>query len=461
MGKKVLVIGSGVGGLAAAALLAKRDIDVTVFEEHSFIGGRCSAYEKDGFKFDFGVHMFSRGDAGPHGEVARRVLADLKWIKKDPSCRVMGAIEFDFPLKINSLSRQIYLARKLKVNPARYIGAFLLFLTLMRSQKVKQNDHLLLKEFVSRFTRDPSIHLFINCVCQLYFAISYQEASAGEFMWCFSRMFKDASFGYPKGGCGRIPEALCKAMENAGEHLKLNEPVKKIVEKDARAVGVEAQSGYYPADIIISNTGLERTMALAGQEAFEQKNPQTANTYVYSNPYLTIKYALNYPVIPYPVVFHMPKIQAEYVFDYVEKETIPEDPYIFMPIPSNLDPSLAPPGKQLVIAGTAAPKNADKDLCNAILDKVHQKICQLFPELPKAMLWEMRTTRSDVSNLTHHLKGEAIGLAQTPDQVGTKRPQHATPIQNLYLLGADVGARGIGTEMASASALTLVDAVEI
>jgi len=66
-----------------------------------------------------------------------------------------------------------------------------------------------------------------------------------------------------------------------------------------------------------------------------------------------------------------------------------------------------------------------------------------------------------VSNLTHHLKGEAIGLAQTPDQVGTKRPQHATPIQNLYLLGADVGARGIGTEMASASALTLVDAVEI
>ncbi len=89
MSKKVLVIGSGVGGLAAAALLAKRGIDVTVFEEHSFIGGRCSAYEKDGFKFDFGVHMFSRGDAGPHGEVARRVLADLKWIKNDPSCEAI------------------------------------------------------------------------------------------------------------------------------------------------------------------------------------------------------------------------------------------------------------------------------------------------------------------------------------------------------------------------------------
>jgi hypothetical protein len=163
MGKKVLVIGSGVGGLAAAALLAKRGIDVTAFEEHSFIGGRCSAYEKDGFKCDFGVHMFSRGDAGPHGEVARRVLADLKWIKRDPSCRVMGAAAFDFPLSISSLNRQIYLARKLKVNPAGYIGAFLLFLTLMRSQKVKQNDHLLLKDFVSRFTSDPSIHLFINC----------------------------------------------------------------------------------------------------------------------------------------------------------------------------------------------------------------------------------------------------------------------------------------------------------
>ncbi len=459
MHRRIIVIGSGVGGMALAALMAKQGDAVTVFERHPFVGGRCSAFKRDGFTVDFGVHMFSRGNSGPHGEVARRVFADLKWITRDPSCRVMGKTDFNFPLNINPLHRQIYLARKLNVAPRNYWGVFRLFRTLMSAREIAKHDPVLLKDFISGFTNDPAVHLFVNCVCQLYFAISYLEASAGEFMWCFSRMFKNAAFGYPRGGCGRIPESFRDALVKSGGEVKLNQSVDRIVIDKNCVSGIIAQSGFFPADMVVSNVGLERTIALAGADWFGDKYLEPTKHLSYSNPYLTIKYALDYPIIHYPVVFYMPALPSQHVFDYVKKQKVPEDPYIFMPVPSNMDPSLAPPGKQLVIAGTAAPKGASDELCHSILDSVHRKICSLFPGFAKAILWEMRTTRMDVGKLTLHPVGEAIGIAQTPSQVGNLRPHHLTPVEGLYLVGADAGARGIGTEMASASALSLADAL--
>jgi len=81
----------------------------------------------------------------------------------------------------------------------------------------------------------------------------------------------------------------------------------------------------------------------------------------------------------------------------------------------------------------------------------------LFPEIESALLWQSRSTSSDARELTAHHAGECIGLAQTPGQVGNLRPEHRTPVEGLWLVGADVGARGIGTEMASASALSLAE----
>ena len=112
MEKEVVVIGSGVGGSASAALLAKAGYSVSLFEAHSFPGGRCSTFEKNGFYYDFGVHMFSRGDFGPHGMVNRMIGGRLKWVTKNPACKVLGSAEFDFPLDIRPLLTRAWLARK-------------------------------------------------------------------------------------------------------------------------------------------------------------------------------------------------------------------------------------------------------------------------------------------------------------------------------------------------------------
>jgi prolycopene isomerase len=455
MGGNAVVIGSGVGGSAISALLAKQGYKVDLLESHSFHGGRCASIERDGFVVDFGVHMFSRGASGPHSEVNRALGGDLTWVTKDPPCRIMGKTEFDFPLDMRSLVRQAGIARKLGVRPRNYAGAYRLFRALMSGKDVEQNDGTLLSEYVSRYTDDEMIHLFITCVSQLYFAISYLEASAGEFIWSFDRMFNGTSFGYPMGGSGNIPGSFLRAFERYGGSPHYGETVKLIRVEDGAVKGVETTEGWYEADLVISNAGVRNTIDMVGVEHFPGAYVDRAESMVDSNAYITVKLGLERQVVPYPVVFYLPDLPPEKVFAHLDTFTVPDDPYIFMPVPSNHDPTLAPAGGQLVIAGTAAPSGASEELCNAILDRVYARVRDLFPRIESAILWQSRSTSSDTRRLTAHKAGECIGLAQVPGQVGSERLGHGTPVEGLMLVGSDVGARGIGTEIASGSALSL------
>ena len=71
-----VIIGSGVGGTAVGALLASKNLNMLLIEKNEKIGGRCSTYEKNGFKIDVGVHSFARSDKGPLGKVLEMI--DMK-----------------------------------------------------------------------------------------------------------------------------------------------------------------------------------------------------------------------------------------------------------------------------------------------------------------------------------------------------------------------------------------------
>jgi len=83
----IIVIGSGIGGLSCAALLAKYGFGVTVCESHTIPGGAAHSFERNGFKFDSGPSLYSGLSYSPSTNPLRHVLdaieEDLEWANYD------------------------------------------------------------------------------------------------------------------------------------------------------------------------------------------------------------------------------------------------------------------------------------------------------------------------------------------------------------------------------------------
>ena len=75
----VIVIGSGIGGLSCAALLARYGFEVTVCESHSIPGGAAHAFERNGFKFDSGSSLYSGLSYSPSGNPLRPTSVGRYW----------------------------------------------------------------------------------------------------------------------------------------------------------------------------------------------------------------------------------------------------------------------------------------------------------------------------------------------------------------------------------------------
>lgn len=215
--------------------------------------------------------------------------------------------------------------------------------------------------------------------------------------------------------------------------------------------GVDAD-GFIPADIVISNNGVKETVALAGRHNFPDDYLSMVDSLRLSFGAVSVKYALDAEIVKAPLACYFP--------DFRDPELVERQAAIFVPVPSIADPSLAPPGCQLVLAGSLAPPGLEepeqaKAVCNEMLDRIENTMQDLYPGIEDHVIWKIRTDTRYIAEISGRLTGEVIGVAQNRHQVGNKRPSSATPVRGLYLVGADAGGRGVGTEMAVDSALNL------
>src|SRR5262245_7803250 len=87
---KVVVIGAGPGGLAAALLLARGGVQVHVIERLPRVGGRCSAIEADGFRFDLGptFFLYPRVLERIFSLIGRDLHREIPMVRLDPQYRI-------------------------------------------------------------------------------------------------------------------------------------------------------------------------------------------------------------------------------------------------------------------------------------------------------------------------------------------------------------------------------------
>jgi phytoene dehydrogenase-like protein len=451
-----VIVGGGIGGTAVGALLASSGQRVALVDKNSVIGGRCASYQRDGFVVDVGVHLFGLSGNGPLGEVCRRCGEPdaIEWVlARRPGVGV------HFKGKTQPLSRSTMMANVNKANMGS-LANLMVSLVQMRDAELNTLWYTPLRDWVSKFTDDREAHAFFAMLCGIYFCITPAEASTAEFIIAFRDVMKHKSSGYPKGGCGAIPRAFQAMIEKHGGEVKLSCPAERIIIEDGKAVGVVAGGETILADRVISNADIKRTVGgLAEARHFPAEYVKRVQDLTWTAHVLGLKVALDTVITDQKMIMYLPdlpdeeieKLQAAYIEG--RQVEMPDVAGGMLNSPSNFDPDLAPPGRQLITFGTKCEPGQDWNkwarICMNALEDV-------FPDIKGHVLWSTIDSPDTVAKYAGEA-GNVIGVGQTVDQIHERRPAHETPVKNLYLCSAEAGGHGIGTELAASSALELAD----
>lgn len=453
-GKKVVVIGTGIGGAGIAPLLAKEGAVVIVLERSSFPGGKAASFEREGFIYDTGVHWVARGEKGPMGEIADILGVEIKYKSLDPAMRLTtGGRTVELPHNMEDEEALEKLFDDLGVLKENREGALAFFEDIAKErtpEELAELDEVSLSEYMESFVDDDQLNQLIDGFAAAYVCVSRRVASTGEFIYCLTSQ-RGTKICYPLGGMRAIPMAYLQALEDMGGDVRYSAPVEQIVLEGGSVRGVEA-GGFIPADIVISNTGIKETVGLVGRQHFPDDYLAMVDKLRLSFGAVSVKYALDAEVVKSHLSLYRP--------DFSDQEMADRQAPIFIPVPTAADPSLAPPGCQLVLAGCLAPPGLEEpeqadEICQAVLDRIENTMQDLFPDIEEHVVWKIRTNTQYIANVSGRNSGEVIGVAQNRHQVGKNRPASSMPVDGLYLVGADAGGRGVGTEMAANSALNL------
>ena len=448
-----IIIGSGIGGTAIGALLASENLKTLIVEKNGNVGGRCSTYEKEGFKIDIGVHSFARSDKGPLGKVLEKIgMKDaINW-----STLKGGEGRYYYKGDFYGLPREF---TKL-IPKSDLMGLLKLVEEATKLKDTSKLDGVEVQSWLNEYTTNSLVHKYISIMCGLYFVIPYYQASTGEFIRCLTTLNKYQKIGYPEGGCISIPLAFLDGMKKNGGKLMIKHKVTKILVEDEEVKGVELDNGdQITSKLVISNGGIKNTVFdLVGSKHFENDFLKKINELEYSLSALTLKIALKKRINPYKMVVLIGLEDTEDYYNAIMNGKVPEDIDYFIPIPSNYHRSMAPEGKQLLTAGTFVPRinfeqNKDKWIENSM-----NSLENVFPGLSENMLWYDITTPEDIYN-SYGKEASVIGVSQIVNQVGINRPSVSLPIKGLYMVGGDAGGWGIGTELAAQSAFECFNAI--
>ena len=492
--KEVVVIGAGVGGAAVAALLRRGGHGVTLLERNDFCGGKCSGFERDGFLVDSGIHMFSMGDRGPLGEVGRSVGADLRWSRKNPGSTLYQEgryllHQYQAPTDPRMMAQVLRLRARQRLGmegfagsrgrgpakPGKRATSSLFRATreggvtgLVRAARriasldesfISGLDGVSTVDFLDTFTEDRLVHQFFGACSMILLVVPYTRSSAGELMWCVVSMYRNANISFPRGGSGEVPGSLIGAFLRDGGRLELETGAREITVEGGRVKGVVTGDGReIAADVVVSNAGIKRSIEMAGEESFPAGYVARARGLEESCSWMTARYGLARCALELrsPCFLGVPDTEPEEMFEYIDRGGVPEDPYLFVTVPTMWHPRAAPLGKQQVVMGVPGPATVTEETVEQserILDSGEKKLFSIFPQLEKDVEWRTRTHGLNTSRITGKPTGECIGLAQCVGQTGLSKPGVRTPVEGLFLVGCDAGARGVGTEQAAASAL--------
>lgn len=444
-----VVIGSGVGGLAAGILLAHQGKKTLILEKNELIGGRLTSYERDGFKVDLGVHVISRTVKGPYGKLLERVgkRSAINWVRVRPLSSYNGKV-FVFPHDLKDMV------------PPEDFDALMRFMGDIYSfseDEVTGFDGVTIKEFLDRYTANHMVHACISNISSIYTCLPSWHLSAGEFMRCLRMESEAKASGYPVGGCAAISDELAEVFRSLGGELRRNAAVESILIEDGAVRGVSFGSTTIETPLVVSNADIQATvLKLAGAQHFNDDYVEYVRGLRYSWYGPVWRVALDKKLTDLKMLTQFGSLDQEDYYEKLLRGEVPPELNMFLVSPSNFSPEVAPEGMQLINFAAPMPTTVPDDVMGEIAEALLDTAEKYVPGLRDHIVWSEFVDRHKLCGIVGE-GGVGIGVGQYPDQVGSKRPSVKTPVDGLYIVGGEAGGTGVGIELCINSALECFD----
>ncbi len=486
-----IVIGSGIGGLTVAALLARHGGKrVLVLERHYTAGGFTHTFHRPGYDWDVGVHYI--GQVTDRGSPVLQVFDEvtghqLQWadmgeiydkivIGDDSYELVKGKQRFQermleyFPSEREAIERYLerviktvqkgglFFAEKSIPQPlSRIIGGAMRWSLLREARKTT-------RQVLSELTGNARL---MGVLTGQYGDYGLPPGQSSFFIHALIAGHYLEGAAYPVGGSSRIAATITAVIESAAGAVFTNAEVGSILIEGERAVGVRLADGNeIRAPLVISDAGATNTYLrllpvdsrsrLGLDRLVERHRPSAAHVSLYIGLRTTARELglekTNLWIYPH----HDHDRNLERFF----KDQQAPLPVAYISFPSAKDPDFEKrhPGRSTIEVVTLVPyawfqqweseawKKRSKDyeelkteLTERLLEPLHAHCPQVRGKIDYAELSTPLSTR----HFAGHPRGEIYGLAATPEHFCERWLRPQTPVKRLYLTGADVCTLGV------------------
>ncbi|MGL5922767.1 C-3',4' desaturase CrtD [Chroococcidiopsis sp.] len=490
---RVVVIGAGIGGLTAAALLARRGYQVLVLDQAIVPGGCASTFQRKGFTFDVGATQVAGLEPGGiHHRIFTELEIDLpKATPCDPACAVYlpgetqpinvwrdrakwkAERERQFPgsdrfwqLIDNLFQASWAFQARDPVLPPRNIWDLWQLTQAVRLGTLTTLPYTFLT--VGDALRghgledDWRLRTFLDLQLKLYSQVDAEETALLYAATALSVSQSPQGLSHLHGSMQVLSDRLVEALEKYGGKLLMRHSVEKILVENGKVKGVLVRNqktkevGTELADEIVANVTVQNLVQLLGRNApqgYKQrvdKLPEASGAFVV---YLGVDETAIPPGCP-------PHLQ----FMYDRNGAIGENNSLFVSV-SRAGDGRAPEGKGTIIASSFVdpkPWWRSEDY-EAMKEKSTReaiaRLGQFFHLTPETILHQEAATPRTFARYTARDRGIVGGIGQRVPTFGPFGFANRTPVKNLWLVG-DSTHPGEGTAGVSYSALTVVRQIE-
>ena len=459
-GKKVIVVGGGLGGLSAAIHLRLAGFDVTIFESNERVGGRAGRIEREGFRFDTGPSLLNYPWVFEQlFERAGRKLSDyVELTAVDPSITFRWSDGEKLELS-SDLQKFLSECERLEPGCAPRVFAFL------RESETKYR--LAFEKLVGRNADSPlkwlgtlslrelwqtSIHRSLDGELRRFFKNRYLREALGSYgmylggsPFNLPGMFSILSYGelayglwLPKNGIYGLVEAIERLARELDVKIHTNCPVRKILIDGGQVTGVELTNGQiYESRLVVSNVDVPTTDA----ELLELPPKKIKMTPGVITFYWGVRGKIEN--LGHHTIF-LPENYRAAFDDLFKHQRIPRELPFYTSVPSATDKTLAPAGDTCLFVLVPTPllsemPNIDWD---HTIQRIKSQIFDIFSHhgvgfAPERIAVEEIYTPVDWQKRFGLFDGSAFGAAHTLFQLGAFRSKnYSEAIKGLFYTGA-------------------------